>query len=56
MAERTDKYDVVKIEESGHVARSYRSFDDAVLHTFPGCVFVHAMQTLGRDITHHIWQ
>jgi hypothetical protein len=55
MAQRTDD-DVVIIEESGHVGRSYRAFDDAVLHTFPGCVFVRAMQTLGRDITHHIWQ
>ncbi len=54
MAKRTD--DDVVIEENGRVARSYRAFDDAVLHTFPGCVFVRAMQTLGRDISDHIWQ
>ena len=25
-------------------------------HAFPGCVFVHAVQTLDRGITHRIWQ
>ena len=49
-------YDVETFEENGHVARLYRAFDDAVLHTFPGCVFVLAMQPLGRDITHQTWK
>jgi hypothetical protein len=38
------------------------AFDDAVFlrkrmfltHTFPGCVFVRAMQTLGRDNPPHM--
>ena len=47
---------------SGVFHRSDRAFDDAVFlrkrmfltHTFPGCVFVRAMQTLGRDNQPHM--